>query len=133
MNLNITRHAAKSKMGHFPTDALIWKKLRSKTMISKRIQNFFWRSMHDGYRLGNFWKKIQNNEHRGECQICDTTETMEHILTKCKRTGQEIIWHLVETAMRNKGLENWTKPTYGEILACPFGTLEDTNTNKHLN
>lgn len=54
---------------------------------------------------------------RSKCQICGITEDLDYALTKCKVTGQEVIWELAGELCRLQGLE-WSKPSLGLILGC---------------
>lgn len=48
--------------------------------------------MHNNYKVGNYWKNILNFERRVLCAYCgNVTETMEHILTECSMSGQNIV------------------------------------------
>ncbi|KAJ3870681.1 hypothetical protein F5051DRAFT_341738 [Lentinula edodes] len=48
---------------------------------------------------------------------CQTTETMEHILTECQCMGQEVTWNQAKTLWEMKGYQ-WKKPDLGDILTC---------------
>ena len=54
---------------------------------------------------------------------------MEHILTECKASGQDVIWSLAEELWALRGLP-WIKPRFGTILGCglaDFRTVENEN------
>ncbi|KIY61338.1 hypothetical protein CYLTODRAFT_479014 [Cylindrobasidium torrendii FP15055 ss-10] len=56
---------------------------------------------------------------------------MDHILTRCKATGQKEIWNLMKQLCRAKGI-NWKKPNLGDILASPLAEFKDRD-GKQLN
>ncbi|KAF9049008.1 hypothetical protein BJ165DRAFT_1342952 [Panaeolus papilionaceus] len=97
-----------------PTDKLIWGSLRNKD-ITKKIRAFMWSAMHDGQKIGDYWLNKQNLEYRGKCRACDTTETLEHILTECRCSGQEIAWKLAEGIIKKKS-PTWKRPNLGQML-----------------
>ncbi|KAF9472509.1 hypothetical protein BDN70DRAFT_763691, partial [Pholiota conissans] len=93
-SLDITRYRVKELRGKFPTDKEIWLSLRSKN-IAKRARGFLWKTMHNGYRIGDKWSSIPNFEHRANCGLCGEEETMEHILHECQNSEAiTIIWKL---------------------------------------
>ncbi|KAF9540733.1 hypothetical protein CPC08DRAFT_650795, partial [Agrocybe pediades] len=115
-HLDMIRHAIGDTFGKRPSDEQIWLSLRRKE-IGLRPQAFLWKATHNAYKIGRWWERIQNYEHRGQCHVCDTTETMEHILTECRASGQETIWSLARELWLKKGL-SWPNPTIGLILGC---------------
>ncbi|PPQ74327.1 hypothetical protein CVT24_000429 [Panaeolus cyanescens] len=127
--LSITRACiADRDSGRKPDDRNIWKSLRNKN-ISKKIRAFMWLAMHDGQKVGHYWDKIPNYEHRAACRDCGTTETMDHILTECKNTGQDHIWRLVRNIFNEKQI-TWEGPKLGDMLGCGLGTNRKKNNIK---
>ncbi|KAF9555220.1 hypothetical protein CPC08DRAFT_744282 [Agrocybe pediades] len=110
------RHAVEDTFGKRPSDEQIWLSLRRKE-IGLRPRAFLWKAVHNAYKIGRWWERIQNYEYRGRCQVCNTTETMEHILTECQASGQETIWRLARNLWLKKDLP-WPNPTIGLILGC---------------
>ena len=123
INLERAGEAAFALSEKYPTNQRIWLSLRHKD-FSKKIQYFLWMTMHDGYKIGKYWRKISGYEDRGICQACNTEESMEHILTQCLALGQEQIWDLAGSLWKYKGLA-WSKPVFGEILACGITNLRN--------
>ncbi|KAF9039989.1 hypothetical protein BJ165DRAFT_1320504, partial [Panaeolus papilionaceus] len=112
--LDITRYAINSDQRALPNDKLIWGSLRNKD-ISIKIRAFMWSAMHDGQKIGDYWLNKQNLEYRGKCRTCDTTETLEHILTECRSTRQGTAWKLAENIITKK-IQNWKRPGLGSML-----------------
>ncbi|KAF9037437.1 hypothetical protein BJ165DRAFT_1353537 [Panaeolus papilionaceus] len=110
----MVRHAILEEQKILPNDKHIWYSLRNKD-ISKKIRAFMWTGMHDAHKIGEYWSNKTNYEHRGRCRLCDTTETMDHILTECRGSGQEIAWKLAEAVLRKRDL-NWKTPSLGQML-----------------
>ncbi|KAJ3804367.1 hypothetical protein EV368DRAFT_51793, partial [Lentinula lateritia] len=128
INLGQTQACAKEISGSIPTEKLIWKAIRHRD-ISKHIQYFLWMTMHEGYKIGEYWDKISNYEIRGRCNHCGVTETMEHILLECTCTGQEEIWELAEK-LWSKQKTPWVKPNFGIIQGCGLACFTDDEGKK---
>ncbi|PPQ81398.1 hypothetical protein CVT24_001827 [Panaeolus cyanescens] len=114
VRLDITRHAILENTNMSPTDEYIWKSIRNKT-ISKNIRAFLWTAMHDGQKCGEYWTRMTSYEHRGMCRECNTIKGLEHILTECRNSGQEQIWHLARDILQAKGI-NIQRLNLGKIL-----------------
>ncbi|KAJ6614396.1 hypothetical protein B0H10DRAFT_1803617, partial [Mycena sp. CBHHK59/15] len=113
---------AQRQYRRLPATTQIWKGIRHKD-FSRQVKNFLWKSMHDTHCIGKFWKHIPECEDRGICQFCPgDTEDLEHILLKCQRPGQEIIWKLAKELWLKKN-ENWPELTIGNILGCGLASF----------
>ncbi|KAJ6608009.1 hypothetical protein B0H10DRAFT_2304214 [Mycena sp. CBHHK59/15] len=80
-NMELAKGVADSANGETPPSSTIWSSTKHKD-IPRNTRFFLWMLLHDGYKVGDHWKKIEGFEERGECQACGVTETMDHILTK---------------------------------------------------
>ena len=85
INLAITRYEVNEISGKTPIDSQIWKSIRDRD-IPKSIQSFLWKSIHNAYKIGNFWTKIPEYEHRANCCLCGEVENMDHILVECQKS-----------------------------------------------
>ena len=113
-NLEQTRAAIKAYQGSLETNEAIWQSIRKRT-IRLRVQQFFYKAMHNALMVGSVWKKIPGYEDRGICQICNTTESMEHILTTCGAEPIRLVWNLAkETWPHNQS--HWPEISLGTIL-----------------
>ncbi|KAG1766598.1 hypothetical protein EV702DRAFT_1182290 [Suillus placidus] len=65
MNLAKTQYAVNELSSHTPTPPQIWNSIRNRD-IPKSIRGFLWESIHNAYKIGNFWEKIPNYENRGK-------------------------------------------------------------------
>ncbi|KNZ79180.1 hypothetical protein J132_11175 [Termitomyces sp. J132] len=90
INLDKARWVLKEANGDLPSDGCIWKSMKDST-ITKESRALLWKATHNAYKIGNYWEKIPGYEHRGWCPKCNTTKSMEHILTECKASGQRQI------------------------------------------
>ncbi|KAL6303159.1 hypothetical protein BKA93DRAFT_818149 [Sparassis latifolia] len=115
-HLDITRYAILSHTEITPTDSTIWKSLQSPA-FTRPISDFLWKCMHNALHCGSFWDKIPNYEHRSLCPVCDTLESIEHILCECSASGQQIIWNLTRQLWGKKD-PRWYPPSLGTILGC---------------
>lgn len=90
---------------------------------------FLWKIIHDGHRIGGWWKNIPGYEQRAQCETCGTEEDMSHILTTCTAPGQQEVWNLVKDTWEKKQVK-WTKPTIGDILSCGLITIKRNNARR---
>ncbi|KAF6749304.1 hypothetical protein DFP72DRAFT_819135 [Ephemerocybe angulata] len=111
--LERVRNDTKTRIGRTATDATIWKSLVSKNIMSKKVKAFLWRAAHDCVPCGHIWEKAKGFEGRAKCDTCNTTESLEHILTECTHSGQEVIWGLVKEALKEKGVP-WEEITLAQ-------------------
>lgn len=92
----------------------LWLSLKHED-IRLPISDFLWKMMHGALRCGNFWAKISGLEERVQCPHCETIETQEHILVKCKAAGQREIWKLA-AELWNKTDFKWPSMSHTEAL-----------------
>ena len=130
VNLDMTRHATSARAGRKPTDPTIWKSIASKDFPT-RIRAFLWRTMHGAYKIGNYWRHIPQCGQRADCHTCDVPESMEHILTECRETGQEYIWRATEELWKKKH-PKWVKPSLGTILGCGLANFHPNESKYRL-
>jgi len=110
-----------------PTHESIWKSTKHKD-LTKKTREFIWKCIHDAFKIGRFWENIENYEHRGTCAHCNTTETMEHILTECDAPGREQIWTLANE-LWGKRSQTPIPTNYGAILGCCLSNYKKANGN----
>lgn len=123
--LDIARYRAKERTGKAPSDKAIWNSLRGGKIENKRVRQLIWKMLHDCLPVGRYWEKMTNYKHRAECKHCGTTESMEHILTECAYTVQNIVWNQVEKIFEKKNIP-WTTPTMGTVLSCGISNLTNS-------
>ncbi|KAJ6503929.1 hypothetical protein C8R45DRAFT_754723, partial [Mycena sanguinolenta] len=92
-NLEKAIIAATNCAGEAPSPKQLWRAIRHKD-VSRSVRFFLWMLLHDGYKVGDDWDKIQGHEYKSTCPKCGTVESMDHILTKCEENGQKQIWEL---------------------------------------
>ena len=97
-----------------PTDQSIFTSIRRREHPTK-IKNFLYKIIHNAYKCGKYWRHIPGYEERAECHVCNTEDSMMHILTECRASGQDKIWKLAEELWERRGLP-WVTPTIGLIL-----------------
>ena len=129
IGLDMARYGVKEISGFLPTDKKIWFSLRNKD-ISKNIRAYLWKCMHNAHRCGAFWLKVPGYEQRAACRTCGCDESMEHILTECRVSGQAAIWKLVQELLTQKGASQGAAPTFGQILGCGLANLRDRDNGK---
>jgi ribonuclease HI len=82
-NLQKARDTIYEYTGSLETDESIWHSIR-KQEIQTKIRQFLFKTMHGMQKIGKFWAAIETYAHREHCRECGVTETMEHILTRCR-------------------------------------------------
>jgi len=88
--------------------------------------------MHDAYMIGANWLKpgfAPEFQERSKCQVCHTTESMDHILTKCQANGQAHVWQLAKKLWHKKNKTNLAI-TIGTILVSPSVTFKENEKKK---
>jgi ribonuclease HI len=108
------RVAIRNFNGQRETNATIWKSFR-KPVLRTRVQQFFYKSVHQALMVGDVWNHIPNYEYRETCQTCNTTETMEHILTQCTARPNHVIWNLARRTCPHRDTL-WPEINIGLIL-----------------
>ncbi|KAF9028473.1 hypothetical protein BDZ89DRAFT_1092046 [Hymenopellis radicata] len=101
-NLDKARFAANDLGERTPSNKLLWKGLRHAD-FSKPVRYFMWMLMHDAYKVGSWWESKPGLEHRGKCEECGDTESMEHILFQCQAPGQRETWEMIGRLWQKKG------------------------------
>lgn len=120
------REAIRSFNGQHETNATIWRSFR-KPILRTRVQQYFYKSVHQALMVGDVWNHIPTYEYRETCQTCDTMESMTHILTQCAARSNQIVWSLAKEAWPHRD-NSWPPITIGLILG--IGCL---NSPRHEN
>jgi hypothetical protein len=116
INLERVRYAIEDHSNFSPTEVMIWKSIRS-TTLQQLTREFFWKCLHNIFRVGEFWDHIPNSEIFGRCNICKVPETLEHIALECDAPEQHLIWDLTRKLWSRK-YPDWPKLSWGLILGC---------------
>ncbi|KAJ6618924.1 hypothetical protein B0H10DRAFT_2371884 [Mycena sp. CBHHK59/15] len=95
---------------------MIWKSIRS-TTLQRRSREFYWKCIHNTFRVGSFWSHVEHLERNGTCQVCDAIESLEHIALECNSPEQKLIWALSEQLWLKK-YDTWPTLNWGLILGC---------------
>ena len=101
-NIVAVEEGIQNLSGFRPEAHQIWRVLRDKA-IERPVSDFLWKVAHGIHRVGKYWKNIPGYEERGQCQHCETTESMEHILFECQEPGQSQIWGTAEEVWSRTG------------------------------
>ena len=115
-NLKLTREAITKITKEVETNATIWRSTRKK-VIRPIVQQFLYKSIHGIFMVGKYWRNIENCEEREICRICNTTDSMEHILTQCEDRNSQEIWSLARDLWPHNNIP-WPEITLGTILGC---------------
>src|SRR6266852_1734739 len=81
--------------------------------------------------IGQAWKDVRGCQQRQTCRICNTEDSMEHILTECASPARRKIWELAQRTSPHDP-EQWPNITLGTILGVgcltlPRGQLEQND------
>ncbi|EJD33855.1 hypothetical protein AURDEDRAFT_21946, partial [Auricularia subglabra TFB-10046 SS5] len=101
---NVTRiqEAIRDFSGVAPRENNIWTDL-GREGLSRNTRNFLWKGIHGAHKVGEYFGKMPEPwRSYGRCRSCDVPESLEHILTQCPDSGQEIIWRLVAKLLEKK-------------------------------
>ena len=124
-NLGRIQACAEDAFGTSPTVDTIWRSTRHKD-LTKKTREFLWKSIHDAFKIGAFWRNIANYEQRGTCTHCDVEESMEHIITDCTAPGREQIWALANELWRKRS-PTPIPTNYGTLLGCCLSNFRKEN------
>ncbi|KAH7912007.1 hypothetical protein BJ138DRAFT_984331, partial [Hygrophoropsis aurantiaca] len=128
INLDITRYVIEELTGNLETDASLWEACRHKD-LTQPVKQFIYKSLRGAFKIGDFWTGIPNYKQRSRCPICtEDTESMEHILTECGKSHQNLLWSLAEE-IRPDSKYQWPDINIGMILGCSAITLPPGNSN----
>ncbi|KAJ7024095.1 hypothetical protein C8F04DRAFT_969440, partial [Mycena alexandri] len=130
-NMALAQEAVADDDDGVPPPSTIWKSTRHKD-LSRSVRFFLWMLIHDGYKVGKHWDKIEGHEEKAECRICGIQESMEHILTRCDVAGQTEVWELASELWKLKTGGELPKPTTGQIMACAAGLKTKCRRNQIL-
>jgi ribonuclease HI len=107
-------------------DDRIWAAtLKNKRDIPTNICNFLSKAVHNSHKIGEYWKKIQNYEHRGICQKCEKTENLDHILFDCLYNQSQTIWDTIKLLCAQKKITWPTNMNTSHIIATLLWNLKD--------
>ena len=120
LNLEKIKGDLQETRGESETDETLWATIRTRPICLK-IQQFFYKTIHDTHKIGRYWLKIDGFETRAICKTCGDDETMDHILMECTHPSTQLIWSLAQKTWPH-GSETWPQLTLGTIIGC--GTIE---------
>jgi len=110
----------------------LWNGIRNND-LNRTTRVFLWMTIHDAYMIGENWLRpgfALEYQERSMCQVCQTTETMDHILTKCKANGQAQVWKLAQKLWFKKDKTDLAI-NLGTILASPCTMIKGNREKRH--
>ncbi|XP_006457476.1 hypothetical protein AGABI2DRAFT_79803 [Agaricus bisporus var. bisporus H97] len=107
----------KESHGYTPIRRNIWHQLKRNKNCLRKHKEFLYKTIKGAYYVGKRWEHSESDHirARARCHICETEESMDHILTKCRAPGQETVWKLGGEIWKKKYTDIFT-PKLGEIL-----------------
>lgn len=67
-------------------ESQIWKAVQHQD-LNRRVQDFWWKLLHNMQQVGRFWMNIPGYKDRATCNFCGEMDSMEHILLDCQALG----------------------------------------------
>ncbi|KAJ7872702.1 hypothetical protein B0H13DRAFT_1633742 [Mycena leptocephala] len=116
VNLDRIRCSVAEISHYTPSDEAIWRSTRSVT-LQRMTREFFWKCIHNTFRVGDFWSHIDTLEIRGRCHTCGVPESLEHIALECDAPVQKLIWSLTQQLWLKK-FAQWPTLNWGLVLGC---------------
>ena len=104
------------------TEEQIWKGIEQ--VENPQIRDFIWKIIHNRIKCGKFFRFIPNWQEKEFCK-CGKSETIEHILIKCKKSGQESLWKKVKETWEKLTEMEWKQPTLETIMG--IGSIKIRN------
>ena len=127
-NLEKIRNDLSNQIGTQETNEAIWAHIR-KSPIQTKIQQFFFKTIHDTQKIGRYWLNIPDFESRCFCHFCDADETMDHIIVNCEHPTQRIIWKRAKELWPHNE-DTWPTITLGTIVGCNALNIETLQKKK---
>ncbi|OSD00582.1 hypothetical protein PYCCODRAFT_1393188, partial [Trametes coccinea BRFM310] len=112
--------------GSSPTEESIWRGL-SKKHVTRECKQFLWKAIHQAFWIGDLWLRPSmpaDLRARAACQICGTTEDMNHILFECAARERTVAWKLTKD-LWTATAERWYEPNWGTVIGSPCLFFED--------
>ncbi|KAJ7259226.1 hypothetical protein C8J57DRAFT_1135196 [Mycena rebaudengoi] len=116
INLDRIRCSVVEVSNYTPSNETIWKSVRSVT-LRRLTREFFWKCIHNTFRVGDFWSHISTYEIRGHCNLCGNPETLEHIALERDTPEQKLLWNLTRQLWERK-YAPMPSLSWGLILGC---------------
>ncbi|KAF8283347.1 ribonuclease H-like protein, partial [Clavulina sp. PMI_390] len=132
-NLRVARVTTKERMNQQPPDSRFWKALRDKNNIPNNISAWLWKTIHGAHKIGAYWHKIPQYEHRGNCLIeeCeDATEDLNHILFECPANHGKEAWKIADELLKEKDIDWPTATDIHEVIAATVAEIKDKDGKK---
>ena len=125
LNVGRIQACATEVYGTAPTEESVWKSTRH-CDLTKKTREFLWKCLHNAFKIGKFWSKIEGYEYRGICSHCGDEESMEHILTECSAPGRVEVWALANALWRKRSVTDLPHE-FGALLGCGLTCFKKAN------
>jgi hypothetical protein len=85
INLDRIRCSVQEISKYTPSDETIWRSIWA-TTFQRLTREFYWKCIHDTFRVGDFWSHIRTLELWGRCHHCQVAERTHRSGMQCTRT-----------------------------------------------
>jgi ribonuclease HI/exonuclease III len=110
--------------GILPTDKSIWKNIHH-SPSKKRKGDFLWKLITGTLRTGEYFRQMNDSEHRELCKHCNLLESATHLLLDCTRAKS--LWNSIADTWNNDYNDDpWLMPDLPLIMG--LGSLRSVNT-----
>ncbi|KAJ6597762.1 hypothetical protein DFH09DRAFT_903827 [Mycena vulgaris] len=125
INLDRIRCSIYEISEYTPTDGKIWNSIRS-TNLRRTHRELFWKSIHNIFRVGDFWTHMNNLKEFSICHTCGVPENLEHMAMECDASGAKLIWELSRKLWTMK-YQMWPSLSWGLVLGCNLVKFKHPN------
>ncbi|KZV97585.1 hypothetical protein EXIGLDRAFT_584680, partial [Exidia glandulosa HHB12029] len=123
-NVRAVKAAVERQNGLAPTEEQIWISIKSRD-LARNVRNFLWKGLHGGHKIGDYFNGMPAPwRDYALCPLCDTSETLQHILFECKSRERETVWDLASNLMSTR-LQLWPTLNLGSVLGCMLLVFND--------
>ncbi|KAJ6630372.1 hypothetical protein B0H10DRAFT_1774729 [Mycena sp. CBHHK59/15] len=85
---------------------------------------FLWKGIHNAHKAGAYWVHIPECGDHAICAVCETLESLKHILIHCDCPRHELIWGAAKALWLEKE-SHWPEVSLGSILGCGLAEFRD--------
>ena len=113
-NLGKIKEKLEQKWGILNNEKEIWRSL--KNIEQPQIADFIWKMIHNRIKCGAFFRFILQWSDKEFCR-CGATESIGHILTKCRVNGQKNLWKLIGKRWEKETKSKFKRSDMIDIMA----------------
>ena len=121
-NIEAIKSDMRSKWNRNIEEREIWNDIEK--INQPKTREFIWKIIHGRIKCGPFFRHIPKWQEKEFCR-CGKSESIEHILTKCERSGQKSLWKLIRRVWKKETGIKMKKQSIESIMA--MGSIKAVN------